>query len=353
MKIDEFLNAIGKINLYERQLLKSAFKEILNSSSKNVQQRYLKSLMLTGIYNNIPDSIIKNGIRKTYREAYLNLNNINKLFKQAKVNYINGKISLPKLIKYNEPKKYSNKKYPGTLVQKPVESKEVFPKLNFKRTVNVNNYYKNALGLLGITNMDPKTLTNNERTFLAQLSMNFKNGKSVTGYGRLQPKQIKGLNINVPNLNEVPRTRRVNNIEITQKMAKKPKRMNKKTPSGYYIYVLYNESIFLIPVINKYEVFGKHRNIVEYLKTNKITAAGELHITANDITFNLFSGTYMMGEFKREKLIYERYRKESVEKALSKFNKEIKFVRKSLLPSKNGSLRAYRNYVNVKKLNTL
>lgn len=347
MKIDTFLNVIGKTNKYERQFLKSAFQEILNSSNKSVNHKYLKSLMLTGIHNDIPNGNIKNAIRQTYR---LDMKNINNVLKQAKINYVNGRIQLPKLKVYEEPKKYVNRKYPGSLIQKPKENKTVFSKINFKRTVNVNNFYKNALGLLGITNIDPKTLTNNERIYLANLSINYKNGKKIYGYGRLQPQKITNLNINVPNLSNIPKSRVINDIEITQKTFKKPKRLNKKTPAGYYIYVLYNNSIFLIPVINKYEVFGKHRNIVEYLKTNKITAAGEMHITSDTILFNLYSGTYMMGELKKEKLLYETYRKESVEKALEKINKNIKFIRSSLLPHKKGSLRAYRNYVNYKHL---
>lgn len=172
MNIDIFLNATRNKNLYDRQLFKNAFKEILDSSPKNNNNRNLKSLLLSGIYHNLPDTWMKRIISQSYS---IDPNKINVLYKQAMQNYLNGKILLPKLRKYNN----SNPSTP---------SGRLFPEYNHQRSINISNFYKNALLLFGINNIDPRSLSNNERTHLADTFFNFTNNKPIYGFGRLQPK---------------------------------------------------------------------------------------------------------------------------------------------------------------------
>ena len=104
--------------------------------------------------------------------------------------------------------------------------------------------------------------------------------------------------------------------------------------------------IYILPVVNQYEVYGKHKHILDYLLLKKknveftVIAAGEMLINKENkrIIFNLFSGTFMLNGVRagRNKTFdKEIYRQKEMKKLLPRIFKgfEIKFIRKSLIPT--------------------
>lgn len=360
--IDKFLNLANVNDNYFRSFLKQKYKQIYNSYNTKLVDKELKSLVATSIFY-LPQS--NNDIKQILRRLYfLSLDDLKELYKTVSNDYIQQKFTMPKLetIKQNYLKQKKSTKVPGKVKVASNLPKKMFNSVNFVRQSKVNTYLQNALGLLGINNIDPRNLSNENRTLLVNIAMNYKNNPNmniksrIPANSKLTYRNIDNLNTNTTNANRFI-TRSVKNMEITQKQYKEPIKLNKKTKQGLYIYVLFDSKIYLIPIPNIYEPYGKHANIVEYLQTNSITAAGELQIQNNTIIYNLFSGTYMVSVPSRQKLMYERYRKEAVKNAIEKLtNKQATFVRKSLLNkvsvSNSLNLSEYRNFINFRKLNT-
>ena len=187
-----------------------------------------------------------------------------------------------------------------------------------------------------------------------KIPLNNKNGRTnVEMFGNLNS-LVKKRSISVTN---------AKTFEITQKKSMILNNFNENYT--HYLYLLdIKDNLYLIPLENQFEVYGKHIHIVLKKNIDYISAAGEMSIIDNVIRFNLYSGTFMLNFLfnSNKKYRQETWRKNKMKKYLRKrFEKTtVKFVKSTLLQNKNfmsknaiDYLNSKSNYVNYKIINNL
>jgi len=346
-------------NTRERHSMNALYKRL--SKNNNSIKDKLKTLILSAIHHNIPNRVINN-VFKNHPGLVFEAKNLNfvlarplKLSPTTPSNFPPYKTSfkLPFKVYTNSMHLLNVSSRNLTYYNRILRSLGIYVDKFYHKVNITKNQYLNLHKTLAefksnlphLTNLQINSFASNIKSLLKKYKFKFTD-ISLNNNHRLYIYNIPNIQTRTSALDDF-------SVLLTQKNAYV--RTANAMRLGVYLYILTNINMYIIPVENQLEVYGKHIDIVNFIVDRekniipKIISAGEILVSPHNILINLLSGTFMRNTANIIHL--NRYRKASTLAWLSKKfpNKSIVFTKESLIPQMSFNRKQLSSYLNNKQ----